>query len=183
MALSTTGSGPHFRPPSNGSHYTPPLGFQAPFEDLFVGDWYMIRSSNGFWKDKRNIRLNYTHAGSHIEDQAFYQLMGSDTVKALVGKDIPSKDEIGVYTWQGKGLLRVASARWEVLCMTSRPEGDWMLVFQYKSIFTSPAINLMCRAKVFPKESDLQALEEWLPSVENPEFQKAVHGMVDIKQE
>ncbi|KAF2268883.1 hypothetical protein CC78DRAFT_454201, partial [Lojkania enalia] len=61
---------------------------------------------------------------------------------------------------QGRGLLRIASARWEVLSFTSYPEtGDWMLVFTHKSIFTSPAVNLMCRNKGGFCESELKSLE------------------------
>ena len=144
----------------------------------------MIRSSNTFWKDKRNVRLNYTPLSNHIDDRVCYQTMTSDVVKFLDGKDIPSDSAIGIYTWQGKGFLRIASARWEVLSFTSRPEtGDWMLVFAHKSMFTSPAVNILCRNQGGLCESDLQSLETWIPSVEDASFQQAARGLVNIKQD
>lgn len=144
----------------------------------------MIRLSNRFWKDKRNVRLKYTAAGSYIDDEAFYQTMSSEAVKSMVGKDTQCDGTMGVYLWQGKGLLRVASARWEVLSFTPRTNcRDWMLVFAHGSIFTSPAINLMCRDRVGLDGDDLLFVDEWLAGVPNDKFQMAVHEMADIKRE
>lgn len=146
----------------------------------------MVRSSNAYWKDKRNVRLNYAPAssGSYIADQSIYQTMNSDAVKVKNGWDTPCEGEVGAYVWQGKGFLRVASARWEVLCFASRPGiGDWMLIFQDKSIFTSPAISLLCRNKAGPTDADLQQIDGWLQGVEDEKFQEVVRGMANIKQE
>ncbi|KAF2691973.1 hypothetical protein K458DRAFT_425819 [Lentithecium fluviatile CBS 122367] len=186
MSLSTTPNHPHFRIPSYIADSKPKhtSTFQAPLEDAFLGEWYMIRSSNNFWKDKRNVRLQYTTAGSHIEDRAFYQTTSSEAIKSIVGKDTRSEEGVGVYVWQGKGLLRVASSQWEVLSFTARSGGrDWMLVFAHPSIFTAAAINLMCRRKEGLGEEDMQAVEEWLGTVGENRFRQAVVGMVDIKQE
>ncbi|KAF2639262.1 hypothetical protein P280DRAFT_454449 [Massarina eburnea CBS 473.64] len=186
MSLSRTPSLPHFRLPTNliESTSVPKSTFQAPLQDLFEGEWYMIRSSCSFWKDKRNVRLKYTSASSHIDDRASYQTVTSDAIKCMDGRDTPSDSETGIFTWQGKGLLRVASARWEVLCFTSRPNtGDWMLVYTHKSIFTSPSVNLMCRNKVGISSSDLSHIEYWLRGVSDGRFQQEVNAMVDIIQQ
>ncbi|KAF2464154.1 uncharacterized protein BDR25DRAFT_243076 [Lindgomyces ingoldianus] len=151
----------------------PTFRFQAPLEELFLGEWFMIRSSNGFRKDKRNVRCQYTATASHIEDEAFYQTVNSDTVKSVVGKDTACEGNVGVYSWQGKGLLRVASARWE----------DWMLVFAHQSIFTSAAINLMCRSQDGLNEEDMRLVEGWLSSVAENKFRQIVSNLADIKQE
>ena len=144
----------------------------------------MLKSSNTFWKDKRNIRVRYTSTGSHIEDRAFYQTMTSDAVKTMDGKDTPSEDETGMFTWQGKGLLRVASARWEVLCFTARPEsGDWMLVYVHKCVFTSAAVNLMCREKGGVSSMDLGCIDEWLGGITDVGFQQVVGAMIDVLQQ
>jgi hypothetical protein len=128
--------------------------------------------------------MRYTATRFHIEDQAFYQTMTSDAVKSMDGKDTPSENETGIFTWQGKGLLRIASARWEVLCFTSRPEnGDWMLVYAHKSIFTSPAVNLMCRKRGGVSLVDLEHINAWLNGIADDKFQQAVGGMVDIVQQ
>ncbi|KAF2810487.1 uncharacterized protein BDZ99DRAFT_364773, partial [Mytilinidion resinicola] len=112
------------RPPSTAPQSKPASlpSIQAALSDLFAGDWYLVRSSIPFWKDKRNVRLNYNLApsGSHIDDTASYQPVTSNTVKTLVGKNTLVDGETGTYTWQGKGLLRVASGRWEVLSFTAR---------------------------------------------------------------
>lgn len=186
MGFSMEESPPHIRAPSYILPCKSSPDFQAPVEDLFKGSWFLIRSCNTFWKDKRNVRLEYTPAptGSHIEDQAFYQTMGSDTFKSMDGRDTQCEGEVGTYIWQGKGFMRIASARWEVLCFTSRPEsGDWMLVFAYKSIFTAPAINLLCRSKTGLTDSDMRYLEQWLQGVKDDQFQRAVRGMVYIQQD
>jgi hypothetical protein len=119
-----------------------------------------------------------------MDDQAFYQLMTSDAVKSMDGKDTPSDDGTGIFTWQGKGFLRIASAKWEVLCYTPRlGDGDWMLVYAHKSIFTSPAVNLMCRKKGGVSPADRECITEWLQGIQDEKFQAAVKGMVDIVQE
>lgn len=186
MPLPTTPSPPYFRLPTTleASKAAPRPAFQAPLQELFEGEWYMLQSSNSFWKDKRNVRLQYTSNGSYIEDKALYQMMGSDAVKSMDGKDTPSDTELGVFTWRGKGLLRVASAQWEVLCFTSRPEGgDWMLVYAHKSIFTSPALNLLCRTKGAISTLDLTCIKTWLQEVEDDKFQQTVAAMIDIAQQ
>ncbi|KAF2499671.1 hypothetical protein BU16DRAFT_557983 [Lophium mytilinum] len=187
MSLPTLFPRPHFRPPSTALHLKPTSlpSFQAPLSDLFTGDWFILRSSNPFWKDKRNVRLHYNPApsGSHIEDTACYQTMISDTVKIVVGKDTPVDGETGTYTWQGKGLLRVARGRWEILSFTARDGGDWMLVFAHKTLFSASAINLLCRRKEGLSKEDLGEVEEWLNGVEDEKFQQAARGVFDIKQE
>jgi hypothetical protein len=181
---SIAGTKPHFRPPSHVLSSKQTSLFQAPLEDLFMGDWYLIRSSNNIWKDKRNVRMNYTAAGPHIEDRAFYQPLNSDVFKSIDGRDTADEDGVGLYTWQGKGWLRVASTRWEILSFTSRPNnGDWMLVFSHKTIFAGAAANLMCRNQQGPSESDLKHISNWIPQVEDPMFQQAMRGMVPIVQE
>ncbi|KAF2196547.1 hypothetical protein GQ43DRAFT_445009 [Delitschia confertaspora ATCC 74209] len=184
MSLNPTGL--HFRSPSHVSGIKPMSAseFQAPLEELFLGDWYMIRSSNAFWKDKRNIRLSYTQSASYVDDRAFYQTMNSDAVKSMDGKNISVDGAVGIYNWQGKGLLRVVNARWEILCFTSRPSnGDWMLVFMQKSLFTSPSVHLLCRQKGGISETDMKQVEEWLPQVQDEKFQQAVKEIADIRQE
>lgn len=128
--------------------------------------------------------MQYTTTGTQIDDQAFYQTKGSDAIKSMDGKDTPSETEIGIFTWQGKGLMRIVSARWEVLSYTSRPEsGDWMIVYAHKSIFTAPALNLMCRERGGVSSLDMDYINEWFGRIEDESFQQTVAKMVDIVQE
>lgn len=176
---------PLFCPPSILSNTSAPQRIiQSPLQNAFAGDWFLLRSSNPFWTDKRNVRIRYTNTATHIDDQAFYQLMTSDTIKCMEGKDTPSDDGTGIFTWQGKGFMRIASANWEVLSFTSRlDDGDWMLVYAHKSIFTSPAVNLMCRKKAGVGATDMQCIRDWMAGIKHERFQGAVERMVDIVQE
>jgi hypothetical protein len=189
MSLSWTPSPPHFRLPTDlttSSKTTPIPAFQAPLQDLFEGDWYVIRSSINFWKDKRNVRFRYTPASSYMENQASYQTMTSDTIKSMSWRDTPSETETGIFTWRREALLRtrVASAKWEVLCFTSRPsKGDWMLIYVHKSMFVSPGLNLLCRNKEGPSSADMSCIEQWLRGVSDDRFQQTVDAMVDVTQQ
>lgn len=66
------------------------------------------------WRDKRNVRILYTRLpGDKLDDVATYQSQRSPELQRVHGIDRPRKD--GSYTWRGKGMLQVASSRWEVL--------------------------------------------------------------------
>ena len=192
MSFTTISAPPHFRPPShimanNKPTSTSPslYGFQAPLEDLFMGDWYLIRTSNPFWKDKRNIRITYSSDGpSTFSDRAFYQPLNSSAVKSVDGRDTVVDDAVGVYMWQGKGLMRVQGAKWEILSFNKRMGGaDWMMVFTQKNLFQPSTMQIYCRSRKGPSEIDLRYIEEWASQVLDPMFQQAMRGLFDVLQE
>lgn len=144
----------------------------------------MIRSSNPFWKDKRNVRLNYTVTGTQFTNCAYYQAMNSDTVKTMEGTDTPADAASEIYTWRGKGFLRLTSAKWEILIFQARNGGaDWVLMFAHKNVFTAPAVNLMCRQKNRISENNIKEIERWFATVDSKDFQSTVKSIADIKQE
>jgi hypothetical protein len=173
-----------FRLPSTLSTAESPQ--QASFEissaNDFLGDWYMIRTSNTFWKDKRNVRMNYNEGG---DDRFFYQAMSSGAIKSVEGRNTPVQDAIATFAWQGKGLLRLFGAKWEILALEASPEEGpaWMITFQHKTMFTSPAVNLACRSKDGMSNKDLRLVEDWLAAVQDNTFRKATQDMFEVTQD
>jgi hypothetical protein len=183
---SSDNTAPKFRLPTHlaDSSSAPEPTSATDLQAFIEGDWFLIKSSNTFWSDKKNVRQNYTKTASYIENTASYQPKSSDAIKSLNGKDTPSASAPGSFTWQGKGLARLASLHWEVLSATSRPEGaDWMLAYVQKSMFSAAAINILCRERDGVSEGDMKCIGEWLAGVKDEKFQQTVAGLVDIMHE
>ncbi|KAH7096040.1 hypothetical protein FB567DRAFT_48068 [Paraphoma chrysanthemicola] len=176
---------PQFREPilPGTSNPTTTNPTQTSIQDRILGTWFLIRSSNPFWKPKLNIHIEYTPVSAHISDRAFYQTTPSSAIKSIDGKDTPATDGSDTFTWQGTGFMRIASAKWEVLSFTTREGGDWMLVYVHKSMFTPAAVNLMCRTKGGVSETDREFVRVWLEGVRDEGVRGAGAGMVDILQE
>lgn len=105
-------------------------------------------------------------------------------IKSVDGRNIPVQDAIATFSWQGKGLLRLFGAKWEILALETSPgEGPaWMVTFQYKTMFTSPAVNLACRSKNGMSDVDLKLVEGWLAAVQDNTFKKATQDMFNVLQ-
>ncbi|KAI9715316.1 MAG: hypothetical protein M1828_000881 [Chrysothrix sp. TS-e1954] len=88
--------------------------FKLPDLPWLCGTWHVTHSTLPMWRNKRNVRITYTRLpGNRLDDLVTYQGSGSDELQTVRGVDSPKSD--GSWLWRGKGMLKVASSRWEVL--------------------------------------------------------------------
>lgn len=106
-------------------------------------------------------------------------------VKSMQGKTTPVPDAVATFSWQGKGLLRLFGAKWEILGYNETGEEgrSWMMTFTHKTMFTSPAVNVVCRSRNGLSDADFRQVEGWLTAIKDDVFQKAVQDMFTISQD
>ncbi|KAI9780789.1 MAG: hypothetical protein M1816_002661 [Peltula sp. TS41687] len=117
-------------PNGQTEHAVPP-----PTPDWLQGTWHVTHSTLPIWRTKRNVRITYTmltpstttnnnkrRRGNNnntttpqLLDVVTFQTPHSEKVGTLRGIDTSDSTTQGRWNWRGKGWLRVASSRWEVL--------------------------------------------------------------------
>jgi hypothetical protein len=119
-----------------------PIVLRAPHEvskklappslDWLAGKWNVTHSTLPMWKSKRNVTITYTPlpaAGAvpaKVDDLVQYEPVGPPWRKVqpstVHGVDTALPEEKGWgWKWRGKGLLAIASSRWEVLGYGDEP--------------------------------------------------------------
>lgn len=79
--------------------------------------------------------------------------------------------------------MRLFTARWEILGFGNEASGEsWLMTFQHKTLFTSPAVNISCKNGHKLSDETSKTLEEWLKSLGNEELAKVVNDMYTINQ-
>jgi hypothetical protein len=139
------------------------------------GPWNVTHSTLPMWKKSRNVRITYTPipspststAPAQIDDVVTYQSLSSDKIKTVHGVDKPfsvpnttttttsiagdageaeEKASLG-YNWRGKGLLVIATSKWEILGY-GEEEGtgnSWVVTFFAKTLFTPAGVDFYSR--------------------------------------
>lgn len=144
------------------------------------GDWFLVRTSNTFWKNKSDVRMHYTASG---EDSFTYRSAGSTVEKRMEGRNTPDPNYQATYSWAGKGLLRLFTARWEILGFKEQAEkSGWLLTFQHRTIFTAPAVNIACKKKDGLDQRVMESIEQWLVALGDEGLARAVEEMYMIEQ-
>ncbi|KAL9056528.1 MAG: hypothetical protein Q9162_002904 [Coniocarpon cinnabarinum] len=149
------------------------------------------------WKNKRNVRIAYTRLpGNKLDDLVTYQNMESTEVKSVHGIDTPKKD--GAYLWRGKGVLKVASSKWEVLgwggggshvaqtpTLGNLQIGDnahtedgieseqWVVTYFAKTRFTPAGIDVYSRKRTGLSPETLEMLMQALAGLDGRESRDA----------
>jgi hypothetical protein len=157
--------------------------------ELCHGQWYLLQTSNQYWKDRLNIRTKCLSTGS---DCFFYQVRSGGAVKTMMWNTKAVEGEPATFVSQGTGLLRLIGAKWEVIGW-SKPVGldggwqqggpAWQVGYQHATILTPAAINVSCREPSGISEEDWTAIENWLGGIEDEGFRKAVEGRFTIIHE
>ncbi|PYH70140.1 uncharacterized protein BO88DRAFT_275804 [Aspergillus vadensis CBS 113365] len=187
-------------------HSPPPL----PTTNI-LGTWYITRSSSPFWSDKRNPTITLTadtntppdtlplsalsqatttSPAPILTNKTSYQTLSSSSVKTTTGTDraILAGKELGPIQmeWRGSGWLRMVSAQWEILGWGGADNGEWLLVFANKSMFTPAGISLYSRRKTGVDEMvwaeievELRGLVERYPA--EGELRELVMGMEVVR--
>ncbi|MCJ1390069.1 hypothetical protein MMC18_002927 [Xylographa bjoerkii] len=186
------------RPPSLSSPHPAPPAFTLPPPAFLAGTWHVTHSTLPMWKTARNVTITYTplptlvHGQPQLDDRVAYQPLGSDKRKTIAGVDTYSKDGNGAWDWRGKGWLKIASSRWEVLgwgvleggSAEGNAEGSaaWAVTYFAKSIFSPAGIDVYTRGERL-EEAMLERINEGLVAVEDEGFQRLVETMFEVKRD
>ncbi|KAF2084338.1 hypothetical protein K490DRAFT_2170, partial [Saccharata proteae CBS 121410] len=125
--------------------------------DFITGKWYITHSTLPIWRDKRNVTITYTlkedtkngNAIPRLDDVVEFQTLTGEKIKQVKGTQLerdPEGKSGASWNWQGKGLIKVASAHWEVLGWGGETEDDqWMVTYFVKTVFTPEGMNVYSR--------------------------------------
>lgn len=157
--------------------------FVLPDLPWLCGTWHVTHSTLPMWRDKRNVRIRYTRlAGNKLDDLVTYQALNSREVSSVHGVDSPKRD--GRYVWRGKGLLMVASSKWEVLGWGGGgPSGDeeWVVTYFNKTMFTPAGIDIYARTQRGLTPATVSKLRKGLAGVEKQLGKEKEQGIRDIE--
>ncbi|KAF3162468.1 hypothetical protein TWF225_007774 [Orbilia oligospora] len=140
--------------------------------------WWVTTSTLPMWKSAKNIRITYTSIPStkNIDDIIHYNPRNGPpatnstpeeaaklVTKSIHGVDYPLSENEGdlTYKWRGKGLLFIATSRWQVVGYGGRDvrivvgeggeevlEGvEWVVTYFEKSLFTPAGVDVMTVAR------------------------------------
>ncbi|EFQ92757.1 hypothetical protein CFE70_000584 [Pyrenophora teres f. teres 0-1] len=136
-----------------------------PLLSWLSGVWNVTHSTLPMWKKSRNVQITYNAIPStspaQIDDLVTYQNLTSDKVKTAKGIDkpfeVPNADAVGEveggeraslgYNWRGKGLLMIATSKWEILGYGDEEgtENSWVVTYFTKTLFTPAGIDFYSR--------------------------------------
>ncbi|MCJ1296407.1 hypothetical protein MMC34_007973 [Xylographa carneopallida] len=199
------------RPPSlslsTPTPTTPPPSFTPPPLSFLSGTWHVTHSTLPMWKTARNVTITYmplpttVHGQPQLDDLVAYQPLGSAKRKTIAGVDSCARDGGGgAWEWRGKGWLKVASSRWEVLgwgtLEGSGREGEgpldgegkggvergWVVTYFAKSIFSPAGIDVYTRGENL-EVGMLERINEGLVAVGDEGFQQLVETMFEVKRD
>jgi len=184
MAEETASSSLNFRPPSSSPAASArPASFEPPPLDFLQGLWHVTHSTFPMWKSNRNVTVTYTlrefPAGT-IDDLVEYQPLRSDKHKSVEGIDTPDAKTSAAYTWRGKGWLRIASSRWEILGYGSE-DGGWAVTFFQKTLVSPAGIDIYARRRGGLSEDLLDRIKAEIKAMNDPALEKQVEQIFEIK--
>lgn len=167
--------------------------FKLPDLPWLCGTWHVTHSTLPMWRNKRNVRIAYTRLpGNRLDDLVTYQRADGTEVKKVHGVDKTRKD--GTYTWRGKGMLRVASSKWEVLGWGgggADPKAEqWVVTYFARTGFTPAGIDVYARKQEGLSERTMAKLREALDRLDQgpkggppTEFGKLVASLFEVKRD
>ncbi|KAF3099109.1 hypothetical protein TWF569_005006 [Orbilia oligospora] len=158
--------------------------------------WWVTTSTLPMWKSAKNIRITYTSIPStkNIDDIIHYNPRNGPpatnstpeeaaklVTKSIHGVDYPLSENEGdlTYKWRGKGLLFIATSRWQVVGYGGRDvrtvvgeggeevlEGvEWVVTYFEKSLFTPAGVDVMTVAREGVDGETLGAIGEGLKGI------------------
>ncbi|KAJ6621215.1 hypothetical protein B0H10DRAFT_2019254 [Mycena sp. CBHHK59/15] len=166
-----TDSSPRLLPP--GSEIS-----TVPYADL-LGTWHVVASTLPLWKDKKNVRITYSAMPNEpettMDDVVSYQMRSAkpggapSTVK---GVDRLEKGASARWKWRGKGLLMIATSRWQLLGLHARSPQDvdssdpeWVVTYFASTLFTPTGLDIYSRHKDGLSDEFIKGLVEDLISL------------------
>lgn len=133
----------------------PSTEWQAPPLEWLEGTWSVTHSTLPMWRKAKNVRITYkilppsSPDGPVCLDDTVESVPTEKTwmpqPKAIHGVDTPEGD--GAWAWRGKGLLKIASSRWEVLGWGEREDERWVVTWFAPSLFTPAGVDVYSSRK------------------------------------
>ncbi|KAF2179344.1 hypothetical protein K469DRAFT_641139 [Zopfia rhizophila CBS 207.26] len=142
--------------------------------------WHVTHSTLPMWKKNRNVQINYTiipnTSPAHIDDLVTYQSISGTKVKTVHGVDkpfSPSNENTGReqaslgYNWRGKGLLAIASSKWEILGYgEEQGSGNrWVVTYFAKTLFTPAGVDIYSKDKQGLSKRTVEAIKAALAAL------------------
>lgn len=166
--------------------------WQAPKLEWLEGTWSVTHSTLPMWRKAKNVRITYkilrpsTPTGPILLDDTVESVPTQRTLlpqpKAIRGVDTPDGD--GAWAWRGRGLLKIASSRWEVLGWGEREGERWVVTWFAPSLFTPAGLDVYSSRKEGISEGlfgDLERALERLGAKEMAELCKTEMRRVKIE--
>jgi hypothetical protein len=126
------------------------------------------------WRKAKNVRITYkilpasSPDGPTLLDDTVESVPTQRTLlpqpKAIHGIDTPDGD--GAWAWRGKGLLKIASSRWEVLGWGEREGERWVVTWFAPSLFTPAGVDVYSGNKEGVSEGLFTEIQEALKGLE-----------------
>lgn len=184
MANAVTDKPLTFRPPSS-SPAKSVSPWSPPNPKFLHGTWHVTHSTLPMWKSNRNVTITYTPAPSPSganDNIVKYQPLQSDKWKEVHGLEKPNPEVPAAYTWRGKGWLMIASSHWEVLGYGD-DEGDWLVTFFQKTLFTPAGIDICVRRKGGISEDLMQKIRGEMKKVDDQSFREQADKIFAVKHD
>ncbi|KAJ4290301.1 hypothetical protein N0V90_010517 [Kalmusia sp. IMI 367209] len=158
------------RAPSSLPTTEPSPSISPPTLQWLSGPWNVTHSTLPMWRKNRNVVITYSPIDStsppQIDDLVTYQPISSSSTKTVRGVDkpfsVPNTAEGGdgeraslAYNWRGKGWLKIASSKWEILAYGDE-EGTgnaYVVTFFAKTLFTPAGVDVYSRKGVLKVET------------------------------
>ncbi|GME32865.1 hypothetical protein AURDEDRAFT_116134 [Neofusicoccum parvum] len=160
-----------------------------PHPGFFGGTWHITHSTMPIWRDKRNVTITYTllpdTPSPRLDDVVAYQPCASDTTWTVRGTQTPTAGGGGaIWDWRGKGLIWLASTRWELLGRGGgegeEEEQAWMVTFSTKTVFTPAGVNVYGRGAGAVGAALLDAIRDALVATRDPELARLAAELYEL---
>ncbi|KXL45868.1 hypothetical protein M433DRAFT_67257 [Acidomyces richmondensis BFW] len=185
------------RPPTF-SPAKPPADYQHPSISWLSEIWHVTHSTLPMWKNKRNVRIQYTpleptlpsiskENTNRIDDVVTYQGLSSEKIHTVAGIDICAStgDERGEWNWRGKGWLKIVGSHWEILGWGEELEtkNKWLVTIFAKTLFTPAGIDVYSKDGAGISEQTLTGIMAALASIEDENVQTMASHIFEINRD
>lgn len=177
--------------------------------DWLLGKWHVTHSTLPIWKDKRNVTITYTVLPSpkgtapgvvRLEDLVEYQELKGDKIKSVRGVDTGTGDN-NEWNWRGSGIIKIASAHWEVVGwgngleekrqdvrqddVIGRGQDDeqWMVTFFAKTVFTPAGMDFYARKAEGLSEKLVKQITAALEKLEDAQIRELARQLVVVRRD
>lgn len=168
-------------------------GPSPPSLDFLKAKWHVTHSTLPMWKKNRNVTITYTVKGEEsagpckIDDLVEYQPLGKPKQKVVNGIDSPDTSGPGAgwaWNWRGKGWLKIASSRWEVLGYGhegGEEEGNrWVVTYFAKTLFTPAGLDIYSADKGGLRPGTVEGIKAALNNFEDENLRKLAGSIFEI---
>lgn len=149
----------------------PPAEWTAPPLEWLEGTWSVTHSTLPMWRKAKNVRITYKILPGELLDDTVESVPTQKSwmpqPREIKGVDTP--DGEGAWAWRGRGLLKVASSRWEVLGWGERGGERWVVTWFAPSLFTPAGLDVYSSRKEGISEGLFREVEGALKQLEAKE--------------